>query len=69
MMPVLLSPAGFSVEATERRDIGEVVRGLPAQVGDLADRLGGGLGRGIVEKDVGAEILELDDLGCRPWSR
>src|SRR5204863_1920780 len=44
------------------RDIVDVVHRLPADVGRLAHRLGGELGRGDVEEDVGAARLELDDL-------
>ena len=55
-------PAGFMTMATLRRHVVEVLRRLPADVGRLADRLRGELRRRDVEEDVGAGILELDDL-------
>ena len=53
---------GLQHRGDRGRDIGEVAHRLPVEVGDLADRLRGGLGRGLDEHHVGARTLDLDDL-------
>ena len=57
------SPAGCITRIDPDRDVGQERHRLPADLGDLADRLRGEFRRRRNHQHVGAGGLKLDDLG------
>ena len=62
-------PAGLSTEATDVAVLARKNFGFQFEFTHLTDRLRRSLGRGPGEEDVGAGIVQRDDLRIDAWDR